>query len=82
MAQTTTCTGPSLVNVSVASLLKNFKDCSFFIFRSAVPGDSGARQLSTWQDFRLFLLLSDNRSDAIKRAQLDHLCTHTLKGPS
>jgi hypothetical protein len=27
------------------------------------------------------LLLSGNRSDALKRAELDHLRTHTLKGP-
>jgi hypothetical protein len=27
------------------------------------------------------LLLSGRRSDALKRAELDHLCTHTLKGP-
>ena len=29
----------------------------------------------------VFLLLSGSRPDALKRAQLDHLCTHTLKGP-
>jgi hypothetical protein len=38
-------------------------------------------QPCTEQDFRLFLLLSGSRPDALKRAQLDHLCTHTLKGP-
>jgi len=27
------------------------------------------------------LLLSGSRSDALKRPQLDHLCTHTRKGP-
>jgi hypothetical protein len=37
-------------------------------------------QRCTEQDFRLFLLLSGSRPDALKRAQLDHLCTHTLKG--
>jgi hypothetical protein len=40
-------------------------------------------QLHRWlcHNFRLFLLLSGSRPDALKRAQLDHLCTHTLKGP-
>jgi hypothetical protein len=40
-------------------------------------------QLDRWlcHNFRLFLLLSGSRPDALKRAQLDHLCTHTLKGP-
>jgi hypothetical protein len=41
---------------------------------------SGASPPGTEQDFRLFLLLSGNRPAALKRAQLDHLCTHTLKG--
>ena len=40
-------------------------------------------QLYRWlcHNFRLVLLLSGSRLDALKRAQLDHLCTHTLKGP-
>jgi hypothetical protein len=40
-------------------------------------------QLDRWlcHNFRLFLLLSGSRPNALKRAQLDHLCTHTLKGP-
>jgi hypothetical protein len=31
--------------------------------------------------FYFCLLLSGSRPDALKRAQLDHLCAHTLKGP-
>jgi hypothetical protein len=31
--------------------------------------------------FPPLLLLSGSWPDALKRAQLDHLCTHTLKGP-
>ena len=40
-------------------------------------------QLYRWlcHNFCLFLLLSSSRPDALKRAQLDHLRTHTLKGP-
>ena len=38
-------------------------------------------QNCTEQDFRLFLPLSGSRPDTLKRAQLDHLCMRTLKGP-
>ena len=42
---------------------------------------SAGRVPGTQQDFRRSLLLSGSRSDALKRAELDHLCTHTLKRP-
>ncbi len=48
---------------------------------TARVADSCRGQPCTEQDFRLVLLLSGRRPDALKRAQLDHLCTHTLKGP-
>ena len=60
--------------------------CGLWLMAANLAGLEGTRRFSargqpcTEQDFRLFLLLSGSRPDALKRAQLDHLCTHTLKG--
>ena len=73
--------GPDWKGATPAGIKKVFRSSTQFSVAGYRTQLFNPDDLDNVKKVRLFLLLSGSRPDAVKRAQLDHLGTHTLKGP-